>query len=79
MVPDIIGIPLEKAVSLLGAQGIKVGTVSEAISTVAAGTVISQNPGAGSAVNLSVPVSLAVSIPAPVTQLRTSTFSRLKL
>ncbi|UWJ21299.1 hypothetical protein MSMAT_0042 [Methanosarcina mazei TMA] len=79
LVPDIIGIPLEKAVSLLGAQGIKVGTVSEAISTVAAGTVISQNPGAGSAVNLSVPVSLAVSIPAPVTQLRTSTFSRLKL
>jgi serine/threonine-protein kinase len=71
--------PLEKAVSLLGAQGIKVGTVSEAISTVAAGTVIRQNPGAGSAVNLSVPVSLAVSIQAPVTQLRTSTFSRLKL
>ena len=79
LVPDIIGMPLEKAVSLLGAQGIKVGTVSEAISTVAAGTVISQNPGAGSAVNLSVPVSLAVSIPAPVTQLRSSTFSRLKL
>ncbi|MHC1755323.1 MAG: PASTA domain-containing protein [Methanosarcina sp.] len=79
LVPDIIGMPLEKAVSLLGAQGLKVGTVSEVISTVAAGTVIKQNPGSGSAVNLSVPVSLAVSIPAPVTQLRTSTFSRLKL
>jgi serine/threonine-protein kinase len=79
LVPGVIGMPLEKAVSLLGAQGIKIGTVSEAVSAVAAGTVISQNPGAGSAVNLSVPVNLVVSKKAPETQLRSSAISRLKL
>lgn len=79
LVPGVIGMPLEKAVSLLGAQGIKVGTVSEAVSAAAAGTVISQNPGAGSEVNLSVPVNLVVSKQAPETQLRSSAISRLKL
>lgn len=79
LVPGVIGMPLEKAVSLLGAQGIKVGTVSEAVSAVAAGTVISQNPGAGSAVNMSVPVNLVVSKKAPETQLRSSSVSRIKL
>ncbi|WP_269849874.1 PASTA domain-containing protein [Methanosarcina horonobensis] len=78
-VPDLIGMPLEKAVSLLGAQGVKVGNISEAISKAAAGTVISQNPTAGSAVNLSVPVNIKVSKQAPETQLRTSTISRPKL
>ncbi|MGD9777146.1 MAG: PASTA domain-containing protein, partial [Methanosarcina sp.] len=64
---------------LLGAQEIKAGTVSEAVSTAAAGTVISQNPGAGSMVNMSVPVNLTVSKKAPVTQLRSNTISRIKL
>lgn len=79
LVPDIIGMPLEKAISLLGAQEIKAGTVSEAVSTAAAGTVISQNPGAGSMVNMSVPVNLTISKKAPVTQLRSNTISRIKL
>jgi serine/threonine-protein kinase len=79
LVPGVIGMPLEKAVCLLGAQGIKVGTVSEAVSAVAAGTVINQNPRAGSAVNISVPVNLVVSKQAPETQLRSSAISRLKL
>ncbi|AGF97503.1 protein kinase [Methanosarcina mazei Tuc01] len=78
-VPNLVGMPLEKAISLLGAQEIKAGTVSEAVSTAAAGTVISQNPCAGSAVDLSVPVSLRVSKQAPVTQLRSNTISRIKL
>lgn len=78
-VPNLVGMPLEKAISLLGAQEIKAGTVSEAVSTAAAGTVISQNPCAGSAVDLSVPVSLTVSKQAPVTQLRSNTISRIKL
>lgn len=75
----VIGMSLEKAVSLLGAQGIKVGTISEAISTAAAGTVISQNPGAGSTVNLSVPINLVVAKQATETQPRSSILSRLKL
>lgn len=79
LVLDVTGMSLEKAVALLGAQGIKVGKVSEAISTGAVGTVISQNPGAGSAVNLSVPINLVVSKQALETQLRRSTLSRLKL
>jgi len=78
-VPSVIGMYLEKAVSLLGAQEIKVGNVSEAISTAAAGTVMDQNPGAGSAVNLSVPINLVVAKQAPVTQLRSNNLSRLKL
>ena len=77
-VPGVIGMPLEKAVSVLGAQGIKVGNVSEAISMAAAGTVTGQNPGAGSPVNLSVPINLVVAKQAPVTQLRSSNLSKLK-
>ncbi|AKB41511.1 Stk1 family PASTA domain-containing Ser/Thr kinase [Methanosarcina mazei] len=79
LVPSVTGMSLEKAGALLGAQGIKVGTVSEVISTGAAGIVISQSPGAGSTVNLSVPVNLVVSKKAPETQLRSSTLSRIKL
>ncbi|WP_440945508.1 PASTA domain-containing protein [Methanosarcina sp. T3] len=79
LVPGVTGMSLEKAVALLGAQEIKVGTISEAASTATGGTVISQNPGAGSMVNLSVPVNLTVSKKAPETQLRSSTLSRIKL
>jgi len=78
LVPGVIGMPLEKAVALLGAQGIKVGTISEVASTATVGTVTGQNPGAGSTVNLSVPVNLVVSKQAPETPLRSSTLSRIR-
>ncbi|AKB17597.1 MULTISPECIES: PASTA domain-containing protein [unclassified Methanosarcina] len=78
-VPGVIGMPLEKAYSLLGAQGIKVGTISEVASTATAGTVTGQSPEAGSTVNLSVPVNLVVSKQAPEAQLRSNTLSRIKL
>ena len=79
LVPGVIGMSLEKAVSLLGAEGIEVGNVSESISMAAAGTVIRQNPGAGSRVDLSTPTNLVVSKQSPGTQLRSNTLSRLKL
>lgn len=79
LVPDVTGMALGKAISLLAAQEIKAGTISESISTAAADTVISQNPGAGSMIDSSVPINLTVSKQAPETQLRTSAFTRLKL
>lgn len=79
IVPGVTGLSLEKAVALLEAQGIKVGTISEVASTATAGTVTGQSPGAGSTVNLSVPVNLTVSKKVAVTKLRSSTLSRIKL
>ncbi|WP_342764030.1 PASTA domain-containing protein [Methanosarcina sp. 2.H.T.1A.15] len=72
LVPGVIGMSLEKAVSVLRAQMINVGNISEAISRAAAGTVIRQNPGAGSTVNPSVPMNLVVSKQAPGTQMHRS-------
>ncbi|AKB71773.1 hypothetical protein MSMAC_1883 [Methanosarcina mazei C16] len=78
-VPDVTGVALDKAVSLLAVQGIKAGNISETISTVAAGTVLSQDPGPGSTLNPSAPVNLVVSKQAPVTQLRSSTLTKLRI
>lgn len=60
-------------------QGIKVGNIYESGSMAADGTVLSQNPGAGSDVNPPGPMNLVVSKQAPETQVRSRTISRLKL
>ncbi len=47
VVPNIIGLPRAKAASQLAARGLEMGTVTQVISTAEIGTVISQNPKAG--------------------------------
>ena len=79
LVPNVAGMVLEKAVSLLGVQGIKVGNISESASAAVAGTVIDQNPSPGSTLNLITPVNLIISKQAPEMQLRTGAISRIKL
>ena len=67
-VPDVAGLAREAAEAVITAAGLYVGTVTEQCSdTVAAGSVISQNPVAGTAVTEGSTVNLVVSTgPCPV-------------
>jgi beta-lactam-binding protein with PASTA domain len=61
-VPDVVGMTREAADSALAAADLRTGTVTEQFSeTVPAGTVISQNPAAGTRVRRGSAVDLAVS------------------
>ena len=68
VVPDVVGLTQAAAMTAITAAGLYVGTVTEQCSdTVAAGSVISQNPVAGTAVTEGTTVNLVVSSgPCPV-------------
>ncbi|MCQ1535505.1 PASTA domain-containing protein [Methanosarcina sp. KYL-1] len=74
-IPNVVSQPLEKAVSLLGGEGLKVGKVSELLARSPAGTVISQSPRAGSIANPLIPVDLVVSKGMPAINLDRSSIS----
>lgn len=62
LVPNVVDLPLQAAQTTLTSAGLAVGTVTQrASSTVVAGNVISQSPGAGSEVAEGTAVSLVVS------------------
>jgi hypothetical protein len=62
VVPDVVGMTLAAATSALTSAGLAVGTVTTAnSSTVPAGSIISENPAAGSSVPAGSAVSLVVS------------------
>ena len=60
-VPDVKGVPLDRARALLESSGLKVGSTAEETSTQAAGTVISQSPSAGAEMEAGSVVRLTVS------------------
>ncbi len=62
VVPDVVGLTQDAATPILAAAGLSIGAVSLTPSpTLPAGGVISQSPGAGTAVAAGTPVALAVS------------------
>jgi len=62
-VPDVVGIPQVEAESVITAAGLAVGAVTHDYSdTVRAGSVISQNPAAGSSVAIGSVVNLVISL-----------------
>ena len=60
-VPDVKGVPLDRARALLESSGLKVGSTAEETSTQAAGTIISQSPSAGAEMEAGSVVRLTVS------------------
>ncbi|MBF1696861.1 MAG: PASTA domain-containing protein, partial [Selenomonas sp.] len=60
-VPDVQGVPLDRARAMLEGSGLKVGGTSEETSTQAEGTVIRQSPAAGTETEAGTAVRLTVS------------------
>ena len=60
-VPDVKGVPSDRARTMIEGSGLKVGSISEEASTQAAGTVISQSPAAGAETDSDSSVRLVVS------------------
>ena len=60
-VPDVEGVPSDRARTIIEGSGLKVGSVSEEASTQAAGTVVSQSPSAGSEADSGSSVRLVIS------------------
>ena len=60
-VPNVKGVPSDRARTMLEGSDLKVGGISEEASTQAAGTVVSQSPAAGAEVDSGSAVSLVVS------------------
>lgn len=60
-VPDVQGVPLDRARAMLEGSGLKVGGTSEETSTQAEGTVIRQSPAAGAETEAGTAVRLTVS------------------
>ena len=60
-VPNVKGVPSDRAHTMIEGSGLKVGSVSEEASTQAAGTVVSQSPAAGAEADSGSAVSLVVS------------------
>ena len=60
-VPDVEGVPSDRARTMIEGSGLKVGSVSEEASTQAAGTVVSQSPSAGSEADSGSSVRLVIS------------------
>ena len=60
-VPDVKGVPSDRARTMIEGSGLKVGSISEEESTQAAGTVVSQSPSAGSEADSGSAVRLAIS------------------
>ena len=60
-VPDVKGVPSDRARTMIEGSGLKVGSISEEESTQAAGTVVSQSPSAGSEADSGSSVRLVVS------------------
>ncbi|MDQ1256092.1 MAG: eukaryotic-like serine/threonine-protein kinase, partial [Candidatus Hydrogenedentes bacterium] len=68
IVPDVVGLTQAAAEAAINGIGLSVGTVTQQSSaTVAAGNVISQDPVAGTSVEVTTLVNLVVSTGAPVT------------
>ena len=60
-VPNVKGVPSDRAHTMIEGSGLKVGSVSEEASTQAAGTVVSQSPAAGVEADSGSAVSLVIS------------------
>ena len=60
-VPDVKGVPLDRARTMIEGSGLSVGSVSEEPSSQAVGTVVSQSPAAGAEVDSGSAVGLTVS------------------
>ena len=60
-VPDVKGVPSDRARTMIEGSGLKVGSISEEESTQAAGTVVSQSPSAGSEEDSGSAVRLVIS------------------
>lgn len=60
-VPNVKGVPSDRAHTMIEGSGLKVGSVSEEVSTQAAGTVVSQSPAAGVEADSGSAVSLVIS------------------
>ena len=60
-VPNVKGVPSDRAHTMLEGSGLKVGGISEEASTQAAGTVVSQSPAAGTEVDSGTAVQLVLS------------------
>ena len=60
-VPNVKGVPSDRAHTMIEGSGLKVGSVSEEASTQAAGTVVSQSPAAGAEADSGSAVSLVIS------------------
>ena len=60
-VPDVQGVPVDRARTMIEGSGLSVGGTSEETSTQAAGTVVSQSPSAGTEVDAGSSVRLVVS------------------
>ena len=60
-VPDVKGVPSDRARTMIEGSGLKVGSISEEESTQAAGTVVSQSPSAGSEADSGSAVRLVIS------------------
>ena len=60
-VPDVEGVPSDRARTMIEGSGLKVGSISEEESTQAAGTVVSQSPSAGSEADSGSAVRLVIS------------------
>ena len=60
-VPDVKGVPSDRARTMIEGSGLKVGSISEEESTQAAGTVVSQSPSAGSEADSGSAVRLIIS------------------
>ena len=67
-IPRVTGMPLENAVEILKKEGINIGKVSEIVSRISPGTVLSQSPRAGSIANPQIPVDLTVAKSQPVSE-----------
>ena len=60
-VPNVKGVPSDRAHTMIEGSGLKVGSVSEEASTQAVGTVVSQSPAAGAEADSGSAVSLVIS------------------
>ena len=60
-VPNVKGVPSDRAHTMIEGSGLKVGSVSEEASTQAAGTVVSQSPAAGAEADSGSAVSIVIS------------------
>ena len=60
-IPDVKGVPSDRARTMIEGSNLKVGSISEEASTQAAGTVVSQSPAGGTEVDSGTAVRLVVS------------------
>ena len=61
IVPDVKGVPVDRARTMLEGSGLSIGSVAEEASTQAAGTVLSQSPAGGKETDSGTAVTLVVS------------------